>query len=132
MIDRIDHVVLKVRDIEATLAFFERALGMAREVFQDHGGVSRHALRFGRQKINLHDDQTVAHPKARVPTPGSGDFCLIASVPLEEVIARLARERIAIEEGPVARTGTLGPMRSIYFRDPDGNLVEVSEYTTSS
>jgi catechol 2,3-dioxygenase-like lactoylglutathione lyase family enzyme len=128
MIDRIDHFVLKVRDIEASLRFYERALGLEREVFHDHGGVSRYALRFGRQKINLHDDDTVAHPKARVPMPGAGDFCLIASVPMEEVIARLARERIAIEEGPVARTGTLGPMRSIYFRDPDGNLVEVSEY----
>lgn len=128
MIDRIDHFVLKVRDIEESLRFYERALGLEREVFHDHGGASRVALRFGRQKINLHDENTIAHPKARVPTPGSGDFCLIAAVPLDEVIARLARERIAIEEGPVARTGTLGPMRSIYFRDLDGNLVEVSEY----
>ena len=128
MIDRLDHFVLKVRDIDASLQFYERALGMAREVFHDHGGVSRCALRFGRQKINLHDDHTVAHPRARIPTPGSGDFCLIASVPLDAVMARLAREQIAIEEGPVSRTGTLGPMRSIYFRDPDGNLVEVSEY----
>jgi len=128
MIDRVDHFVLKVSEIEASLRFYERALGLEREVFHDHGGVSRHALRFGRQKINLHDDDTVAHPKARVPTPGSADFCLIAAVPLAEVIARLQREQIPIEVGPVARTGTLGPMRSIYFRDPDGNLVEVSEY----
>src|SRR5215475_4820327 len=101
IIDRIDHFVLKVRNIEVSLRFYERALGLEREVFHDHGGVSRHALRFGRQKINLHDEETVAHPKARVPTPGSGDFCLIASAPLEEVIARLAREQVAIEEGPV-------------------------------
>src|SRR5215475_14120373 len=115
IIDRIDHFVLKVRNIEVSLRFYERALDLEREVFHDHGGVSRHALRFGRQKINLHDDATVAHPRARVPTPGSGDFCLIGAVPLDEVMARLAREQIPIEEGPVARTGTLGPMLSIYF-----------------
>ena len=128
LIDRLDHLVLKVRDLEATARFYERALGLEREIFHDHGGVTRHALRFGRQKINLHDDQTVAHPKARVPSPGSADFCLIAAVPLDEVMARLTREGISIEVGPVARTGTLGPMQSIYFRDPDGNLVEVAEY----
>ena len=128
MIDRVDHFVLTVRDLDATANFYERALGLEREIFHDHGGVTRHALRFGRQKINLHDDVTVAHPKARVPTPGAGDFCLIAAVPLSDVIARLEREKIPIEVGPVARTGTLGAMRSIYFRDPDGNLVEVSEY----
>ncbi len=128
MIDRVDHLVLTVRDLESSAKFYERALGLEREVFHDHGGVARHALRLGRQKINLHDDATVAHPKARVPTPGSADFCLIAAVPLEDVIARLQREQISIEVGPVARTGTLGPMRSIYFRDPDGNLVEVAEY----
>ena len=127
-IDRVDHFVLKVRDLEATAKFYERALGLQREVFHDHGGVTRHALRFGAQKINLHDDDTVAHPKSRVPTPGSADFCLVAAVPLGDVIARLEREQISIEVGPVPRTGTLGPMRSIYFRDPDGNLVEVAEY----
>ncbi len=128
LIDRVDHFVLKVRDLEATARFYARALGLEREIFHDHGGVTRHALRFGRQKINLHDDETIAHPRARVPTPGSADFCLIAAVPLDDVMARLAREKIEIEVGPVARTGTLGPMRSIYFRDPDGNLVEVAEY----
>jgi catechol 2,3-dioxygenase-like lactoylglutathione lyase family enzyme len=128
LIDRVDHFVLRVRDLEATARFYERALGLEREIFHDHGGVTRHALRFGRQKINLHDDETIAHPKARVPTPGSADFCLIAAVPLTDVTARLEREGISIEVGPVARTGTLGPMRSIYFRDPDGNLVEVAEY----
>ncbi len=128
LINRVDHFVLKVRDLEATARFYERALGLEREIFHDHGGVTRHALRLGRQKINLHDDDTVAHPKARMPTPGSADFCLIAAVPLADVMARLEREKIEIEVGPVARTGTLGPMRSIYFRDPDGNLVEVSEY----
>jgi catechol 2,3-dioxygenase-like lactoylglutathione lyase family enzyme len=128
LIDRVDHFVLKVRDLEATARFYARALGLEREIFHDHGGVTRHALRFGRQKINLHDDETIAHPKARVPTPGSADFCLIAAAPLMDVVARLEREGISIEVGPVARTGTLGPMRSIYFRDPDGNLVEVAEY----
>ncbi len=128
LIDRLDHFVLKVRDLEATARFYERALGLEREIFHDHGGVTRHALRLGRLKINLHDDGTVAHPKARVPTPGSADFCLIAAGPLADVMTRLQREQIPIEVGPVARTGTLGPMRSIYFRDPDGNLVEVAEY----
>ncbi len=128
LIDRVDHLVLTVRDLDVSARFYERALGLEREVFHDHGGVARHALRFGRQKINLHDDVTVAHPKARVPTRGSADFCLIAAVPLVDVIARLQREQIPIEVGPVARTGTLGPMRSVYFRDPDGNLVEVAEY----
>jgi catechol 2,3-dioxygenase-like lactoylglutathione lyase family enzyme len=128
LIDRVDHFVLTVRDLEATARFYERALGLEREIFHDHGGVTRHALRFGRQKINLHDDLTVAHPKARLPTQGSVDFCLIAAMPLDDVIARLRREQIPIEVGPVARTGTLGLMRSIYFRDPDGNLVEVAEY----
>lgn len=128
LIDRVDHFVLTVRDLESTAQFYARALGLDREIFHDHGGVTRHALRFGRQKINLHDDNTVAHPKARVPTRGSADFCLISAVPLAEVMARLERESIEIEVGPVARTGTLGPMRSIYFRDPDGNLVEVAEY----
>jgi catechol 2,3-dioxygenase-like lactoylglutathione lyase family enzyme len=126
--DRIDHLVLTVDDIEATLAFYERALGLKRDLFLGPDGQTRYALTFGRQKINLQDRNTETPTKARRPTFGSGDFCLIAAVPLDEVIAHLRAEEVAIEAGPVARRGALGPLRSIYFRDPDGNLVEVAEY----
>lgn len=126
LVDRVDHLVLTVADIEATTRFYERALGMEREFFRGPEGQPRHALRFGRQKINLQDRATETPTKARVPTLGSGDFCLIAAVPLDDVIAHLRERGIAIEEGPVARTGATGPIRSVYFRDPDGNLVEVA------
>ena len=128
MIDRIDHLVLTVADIDATTRFYERALGMQAEFFRGPEGQPRHALLFGRQKINLQDRDTETPTKAAAPTFGSGDFCLIAAVPLDEVIAHLAREDIALEAGPVARRGALGALRSIYFRDPDANLVEVAEY----
>jgi catechol 2,3-dioxygenase-like lactoylglutathione lyase family enzyme len=128
LIDRVDHLVLTVTDIEASTRFYERALGMRREFFRGPEGQPRHALLFGSQKINLQDRATETPTKARVPTFGSGDFCLIAAVPLDDVIAHLQREQIAIEAGPVARRGALGALRSVYFRDPDGNLVEVSEY----
>ncbi len=128
MIDRVDHLVLTVADIEATTQFYERVLGFEREFFRGPEGQPRHALLFGRQKINLQDRATETPTKARMPTFGSGDFCLIASVPLDEVIAHLERESVEIEAGPVQRRGALGPIRSVYFRDPDGNLVEVAEY----
>lgn len=128
MIDRVDHLVLTVADIEATTQFYERALGFEREFFRGPEGQPRHALLFGRQKINLQDRATETPTKARVPTLGAGDFCLIAAVPLDEVIAHLQKEGVAIEAGPVARRGALGAIRSVYFRDPDGNLVEVAEY----
>jgi catechol 2,3-dioxygenase-like lactoylglutathione lyase family enzyme len=128
LVDRFDHIVLTVSDIEASARFYERALGFEREFFRGPEGQPRHALRFGRQKINLQDRSTDTPTKASTPTFGSGDFCLIAAVPLDEVIAHLRAQEIAIEAGPVQRRGALGPMRSIYFRDPDGNLVEVAEY----
>jgi catechol 2,3-dioxygenase-like lactoylglutathione lyase family enzyme len=128
LVDRIDHLVLTVRDIEATTRFFERALGLERDFFRGPEGQPRHALRFGSQKINLQDAATQTPTKARAPTLGAGDFCLIAARPIEEVLAHLQAEAIPVEAGPVARTGALGPMRSVYFRDPDGNLVEVAEY----
>ena len=128
MIDRIDHLVLTVADIDVTTRFYERALGMKAEFFRGPEGQPRHALLFGRQKINLQDRDTETPTKAAAPTFGSGDFCLIAAVPLDDVIAHLAREDIALEAGPVARRGALGALRSIYFRDPDANLVEVAEY----
>ena len=128
--DRIDHIVLTVADIEATTRFYERALRFKRETFRGPDGQQRYALTFGRQKINLQDRSTVTPTKAARPTFGSGDFCLIAAVPLDEVIAHLAAQEIALEAGPVPRRGAVGALRSIYFRDPDGNLVEVAEYVS--
>ncbi|SMF34442.1 Catechol 2,3-dioxygenase [Azospirillum oryzae] len=123
-IARIDHFVLTVASIEATCAFYRDVLGM--EIVTFAGG--RRALSFGAQKINLHEVGREFEPKAARPTAGSGDFCLIADTPLEEVIAHLQAKGIAIEEGPVSRTGATGPIRSVYFRDPDDNLVEVANY----
>ena len=127
--DRIDHIVLTVADIEATTKFYERALGFTRELFRGPDGAPRYALKFGRQKINLQDRETQTPTKAQRPTFGSGDFCLLAAVPLDDVIAHLKTVNVTIEAGPVARRGAVGALRSIYFRDPDGNLVEVAEYT---
>lgn len=129
--DRIDHLVLTVADIEATTQFYERVLGFEREIFRGPDGQPRHALKFGAQKVNLQDRSTNTPTKARQPTQGSGDFCLLASVPLDRVIARLEAEGVAIEAGPVPRRGALGAITSVYFRDPDGNLVEVAEYAKS-
>ena len=123
-IDRIDHVVMTVRDIEATCDFYARVLGM--RVITFAGG--RKALAFGRQKLNLHQAGREFEPKAEVPTPGSADLCLITATPLAEVAAHLATCGVAILDGPVARTGATGPIRSLYFRDPDRNLIEVSRY----
>ena len=131
LVDRIDHIVLTVADIEATTRFYERALSLTREIFRGPDGQQRYALKFGRQKINLQDASTVTPTKAARPTFGSGDFCLIAAVPLDDVIAHLHAENIALEAGPVPRTGAVGKLRSIYFRDPDGNLVEVAEYASA-
>jgi catechol 2,3-dioxygenase-like lactoylglutathione lyase family enzyme len=128
--DRIDHLVLTVADIEATTRFYERSLGFTRESFQGPDGQPRFALKFGRQKINLQDRSTATPTKAQRPTLGSGDFCLLAAVPLDRVIAHLEALEIAIEAGPVSRQGAVGTLRSIYFRDPDGNLVEVAEYVS--
>ncbi|WP_189048663.1 cupin domain-containing protein [Aliidongia dinghuensis] len=123
VINRVDHFVLTVADIEKTCAFYTAALGM--RVVSENG---RHALHFGRHKINLHQRGREFSPRALHPTPGSGDFCLIADGPLSEIEARLAAAGVPIELGPVERNGALGPMQSVYFRDPDQNLVEVSCY----
>jgi len=121
-IDHLDHLVLTVASLDKTCDFYRRVLGMDVETFQ--GG--RMALRFGNQKINLHQAGHEFEPKAKLPTLGSGDFCLIAKTQLNDVIAHLAKLGIPIEEGPVDRTGAVGPIRSVYIRDPDGNLVEIS------
>ncbi len=123
-IARVDHFVLTVASIEVTCAFYSKVLGM--EVVEFAGG--RKALSFGAQKINLHEVGREFEPKAKTPQAGSGDFCLIADVPLADVAAHLEACGVSIEEGIVPRTGATGPIQSVYFRDPDGNLVEVSEY----
>jgi catechol 2,3-dioxygenase-like lactoylglutathione lyase family enzyme len=128
--ERIDHIVLTVDDIETTTRFYERALGFQREAFSGPDGQPRFALKFGRQKINLQDRNTVTPTKAQRPTFGSGDFCLIAAVPLDTVLAHLEAQGIPVEAGPVPRQGAVGKLRSLYFRDPDGNLVEVAEYVS--
>lgn len=120
----LDHLVLTVASIEATAAFYQRVLGMDVVTF----GAGRTALTFGPQKINLHQAGREFEPKAARPTPGSADLCLIAEGGTEAVIAHLTAEGVTVEEGPVMRTGATGPIRSVYFRDPDGNLIEVSEY----
>jgi len=124
MIAGIDHFVLTVRSVEATCAFYERVLGLRRLDEPNRPT----ALLFGSQKINLHEVGRTFEPKAKAPTPGSGDFCLVAARPLAEICASLAANDVVIEVGPVERIGARGPMLSVYFRDPDGNLVEVSEY----
>ncbi len=123
-IDRLDHMVLTVADIDATCAFYGRVLGMEKVVFA--GG--RTALAFGRHKINLHPAGNEYVPHAAHPAPGSGDLCLITETPIERVIAHLEACGVAVEEGPVPKTGATGPITSVYFRDPDGNLIEVANY----
>ena len=123
----IDHVVLTVADVQRTCDFYERALGMTPVTFGD----GRRALAFGDQKLNLHQAGKEFEPKARVPTKGSGDLCLLTDVPLAEVVAHLSRAGVAIELGPVAKTGARNALRSIYFRDPDGNLIEVANEVRS-
>ena len=123
-VERIDHLVLTVRDLDATCAFYERVLGMQALAFD--GG--RRALQCGQQKINLHRAGHEFEPKAAQPTPGSGDFCLVTTRPLAEVLAQLEACAVPLVGGPVPKTGALGPMESVYFRDPDGNLIEVSRY----
>src|SRR3954464_10728363 len=123
-IDRLDHLVLTVADVDATVAFYTRVLGMEEVTFQ--GG--RRALRFGQSKINLHPAGREYEPKAASPTPGSADLCFISALPLELVMASLKLPRVPIEEGPVARTGAKGPITSVYLRGPDRNLIEISTY----
>lgn len=121
-IDSLDHLVLTVADVEASCAFYSRVLGMEVVTF----GADRKALAFGAQKINLHQSGREFEPKAQRPTPGSADLCFLTVVPLDQVQAHLAACGVAVSEGPVQRTGAQGPILSVYFRDPDFNLIEVS------
>ncbi|MDK4704794.1 VOC family protein [Rhizobium sp. CNPSo 4062] len=121
-IDHLDHLVLTVASIEESCDFYAHVLGMGVETF----GEGRKALTFGNQKINLHQAGHEFEPKAEQPTPGSADLCFISTTSLDDVIAHLQTKGVTIEEGPVRRTGATGPLLSVYFRDPDQNLIEVS------
>jgi len=121
-VNQLDHLVLTVADVERSVAFYERALGMTTVTFA--GG--RRALAFGTQKINLHQHGHEFEPKADRPTPGSADLCFTTDVPLAEVQAHLATCGVEVIDGPVRRTGATGPILSVYFRDPDRNLIEVA------
>jgi catechol 2,3-dioxygenase-like lactoylglutathione lyase family enzyme len=122
VIDGIDHVVITAADVDRTVEFYSRVLGMTEVSF----GAGRRALTFGTQKINLHQAGAELEPKAARPTPGSGDLCFVTRTPLTRVVEHLQACGIDIVEGPVARTGAVGPLRSVYVRDPDGNLVEIA------
>lgn len=123
MILRIDHLVLTVADIEVTVSFYKRALGFTPELKN-----GRWSLHFATQKINLHQADHTFEPKAAHPTPGSADLCFITDQAPAETLAHLREQNIPIEQGPISRNGAMGPMQSIYFCDPDGNLIEVAKY----
>ncbi|GAM32809.1 putative glyoxalase [Acinetobacter calcoaceticus] len=126
-ISHLDHLVLTVADIENTCNFYQTVLGF--EVITFKG--DRKALKFGHQKINLHQLGNEFEPKALQPTPGSADLCFISDTPISEVVAHLNQLNIQIEEGPVERTGAMHPILSVYIRDPDQNLIEISNILTS-
>lgn len=123
MIKSIDHIVLATADLERCLDFYTRVLGMSLERY----GAGRIALRFGDHKFNVHPPGFEAGIKAQTPTPGSLDLCFLADRPLDDIVAHLRRYNVPIEEGPVMRTGARFAIRSVYIRDPDLNLVEISE-----
>ena len=123
-LDRLDHFALTVRDVDATCAFYEKVLGMAREAF----GEGRVALRFGRHKINVNPNPNDLKRKAAVPIPGSAEFCVVSARPLDDFIKHLRGCGVDIEYGPAETAGAEGTIRSVCFRDPDGNLIEVATY----
>jgi catechol 2,3-dioxygenase-like lactoylglutathione lyase family enzyme len=127
VIDHIDHIVLTTRDKEGCIRFYTGVLGMKLTRFKTPTE-ERIAFSFGSQKINLHEWGREFTPRAHVAAPGTLDLCFIAAVSLEEVMEKLEKERIQIIDGPVAKTGARGPIRSVYVRDPDLNLVEISVY----
>lgn len=131
MISHLDHLVITTADEAACVDFYQRVMGMTLEIFI--GGtppVERKAFKFGKQKINLHVKGKEFEPKAKLPTPGSQDLCFISSLPLDVVVSKIGAASWPIIEGPVKRTGATGPILSVYLRDPDGNLIEVSEPMT--
>ena len=124
-VQSLDHLVLTVADLDAARAFYAR-LGMVHETFRGADGTARHALRFGDQKINLHQAGAEIAPHAGRPGPGTADLCFLGDGPVEDWVAHLERAGVEIELGPVPRTGATGPIRSVYVRDPDGNLIELA------
>lgn len=128
MISSLDHLVLTVKSIEDTVRFYTDILGMEKEAF----GEGRVALKFGSQKINLHQLGKEFEPKANFPMPGSADLCFITNMPIQEAFEQIVTKGVNIIEGIVARTGALGPIQSFYFRDPDNNLIEVSSYAPTT
>ena len=125
MIDRIDHIVLTTRDREGSIRFYTHVLGMHLETFRTPTE-ERLALKFGNQKINVHEWGREFSPRAHVAAPGTLDLCFIAAVPLEEVMRRLEQAGVKVIEGPVTKTGAVSKLRSVYVRDPDLNLIEIS------
>lgn len=121
-----DHLVLTVKDIDTTVAFYTRVLGMTHMPFKVADGSTRHALAFGAQKINLHQAGNTFDPKAAHPTMGSADLCFLTNTPIDQWQAHFDATRTAIKDGPVRRSGAQFPILSLYIRDPDGNLIEVS------
>lgn len=128
MIASLDHLVLTVRSIDDTVRFYTDILGMEKEVF----GEGRIALKFGSQKINLHQLGNEFEPKAALPTSGSADICFITNLPIQDAYDQVSAKDINILEGIVARTGATGAIQSFYFRDPDQNLIEVSSYAIAT
>ncbi|WGH77612.1 VOC family protein [Jannaschia ovalis] len=122
----LDHLVLTVADIAATARWYAEVLGMEAQSFRPADGTTRTALAFGSQKINLHAAGAEFEPKAARPVPGSADLCFLTETPIPDWQAHLAGLGVAVEEGPVGRTGATGPITSIYLRDPDGNLIEIA------
>lgn len=125
MINRLDHLVLTTTDEKACVAFYVDLLGMSLVTF----GEGRKAFAFGSQKINVHVKGAEFEPKAHLPVPGSLDLCFVADTPLSDIVSALNDRGVDIIEGPVTRTGATGPIRSIYLRDPDLNLIEICEYS---
>ncbi len=126
MIKAIDHLVLTITDAEATRHFYETGLGMTWTTFETAEGQTREALTFGNQKINIHQRGREFEPKATHPTPGSADLCLLTDTPVIEVADHMATLGYPLLEGPTAKTGAVGPLTSIYYHDPDGNLIEIA------
>lgn len=122
----LDHLVLTVQSIDATIEFYQTVLGMKSETFVGTDGSKRFAVLFGDQKINLHQTGSEFDPKAHAPTPGSADLCFLSSTDLTVWLAHLSFCNVQLEDGPIQRTGAIGPIRSLYIRDPDRNLIEIS------
>jgi len=125
-LEQLDHLVLTVADIDASVAFYTQVLGMQAEQFHPADGTTRWALKIGAQKINLHQAGQEFEPKATAPTPGSADLCFLSPTPLDDWLDHLSKTQNDVIAGPINRTGANGPLRSIYMRDPDGNLIEIS------